>query len=181
MSAARGMAIVSSTCVGSTTSTDLTALGSAPQDGQTLFGSNIRSRLALTAMASKGVPSVKSTLVRSANVQVMASADSFQEVASAGWIFPVWSSMASDSIAICSMFDTLVVVWRIGSSVSGSTPSATVSTEDCWDWMADAMPPFEPHAASIVVAATMRPMSPGRLIPTPLSYEVQASNVNPVG
>ena len=75
MSAASAMFIVSWMCVGSTTSTDLMALVRTPQDGQTLFGSNIRSKLALTAVASNGVPSVKSTFVRSVKVQVAASAD----------------------------------------------------------------------------------------------------------
>src|SRR5215469_13941552 len=103
MSDASACDMVSWMCVGSTTPTDLTDLGRAPQDGQTLFGSKIRSRFALTAVASNGVPSVKSTPVRSVNVHVMASADSCQAVASDGWTLPLWSTVASDSTTICTM------------------------------------------------------------------------------
>src|SRR5215831_17883414 len=131
-SAASGWVIASWMCVESTTLTDLTDLGRAPHEGHTLLGSKIRSRLVLTAVASNGVPSVKPTFVRSANVHVMASADSCQAVASDGWTLPLWSTVASDSTTICTMFDTVVVVWRIGSRVSASTPSATVSMDVWW-------------------------------------------------
>src|SRR5215467_14261885 len=89
-SAASGWSIVSWMWAGSTTSTDLTDLGREPHEGQMLFGSKIRSRLALTDVASNGVPSVKLTPERSVNVHIMASDDSCQAVASDGWTLPLW-------------------------------------------------------------------------------------------
>src|SRR5260370_2322445 len=96
-----------------------------------LFGSISRSRLTLAAVASKAEPSENLTPVRRVNVQLIASGASCHAVARLGWTLPLWSTLPSDSTTIDTMFDTVVVVWRIGSSVSGSTPPATVSTLVC--------------------------------------------------
>jgi len=122
----------------------------------------------LTAVASKGVPSVKTTPVRRVNVQLIPSGDSCQAVASDGWILPLSSILASDSTTMLTMFPMVAVVPRIGSRVSASTPMATVSMSVCREVDATETP-LEPQAATIVPASTTRPSNPRRrVIPIPL-------------
>jgi hypothetical protein len=149
--------MTSVTSYGSSTTTLLTAPTSGPHVGQTLDGSSARSRFTATAVASSGVPSENRTPRRRENVQLRPSGASRQPVARLGWICPSWSILVSDSTTIWTTFITVVVVWRIGSSVSGSTPIAIRSSEPAPDDTASAAPtPPQPVAAARIVSSSAR-------------------------
>src|ERR1041385_2598084 len=163
-SAATGMPIVSLMCIGSTTSTPLIALDRTPHDGQTLFGSTMRSRLTLAAAASNGMPSENTAPGRSVNVQLSASGASCHAVARLGWILPSGPTRPNDSTTLWTTLVTVVVVRPIG---SGAPPIAAVSVV-CWSVLFVLVPPNVPHDTTRDTAATTRPSNRFLTINTPL-------------